>query len=103
PCVEEERYRRLLTTKVPQDIPRDTQDAARSGRRNRAPRVSAKQILGTTNATASTVMAFGVIKNVRKVFQVEEIGWTALEPVRALDHASFRFAEGERAARFGPP
>src|SRR4029450_3796419 len=83
-------------------MPRDTQDAARSGRRNRAPRVSAKQILRTTNATASTVMAFGVIKNVRKVFQVEEIGWTAREPVVALDDASFEFDEGELVALLGP-
>src|SRR5262245_27929454 len=40
-------------------------------------------------------MAFGVIKNVRKVFQLEEIGWTALEHIVALDDASFQFAEGE--------
>src|SRR5260370_12411467 len=83
-------------------MPRDTQDAARSGRRNRAPRVCAKQVSGTANATASTVMAFGVINNVRKVFQLEEIGWSALEPIVALDDASFRFEEGELVALLGP-
>jgi NitT/TauT family transport system ATP-binding protein len=51
---------------------------------------------------ASSLMAFGVIKNVRKVFQLEEIGWTALEPVVALDDASFEFAEGELVALLGP-
>ena len=40
-------------------------------------------------------MAFGVIKHVRKVFQLEEIGWTAVEPVVALDDASFQFEAGE--------
>src|SRR5262249_58826733 len=47
-------------------------------------------------------MAFGVINNVRKVFQLEEIGWTALEPIVALDDASFRFEEGELVALLGP-
>jgi NitT/TauT family transport system ATP-binding protein len=47
-------------------------------------------------------MAFGVINNVQKVFQVEEIGWTALEPVVALEDASFRFEEGELVALLGP-
>ena len=47
-------------------------------------------------------MAFGVIKNVRKVFQLEEIGWTALEPIVALDDASFQFEEGELVALLGP-
>ena len=47
-------------------------------------------------------MAFGVIKNVRKVFQLEEIGWSALEPMVALDDASFRFEEGELVALLGP-
>ena len=47
-------------------------------------------------------MAFGVIKNVRKVFQLEEIGWTALEPVVALDDASFQFEQGELVALLGP-
>src|SRR5260370_9939460 len=83
-------------------MPRDTQDAGRRGRRNRAPRVCAKQVSGTANATASTVMAFGVINNVRKVFQLEEIGWSALEPIVALDDASFRFEEGELVALLGP-
>src|SRR5260370_16245098 len=83
-------------------MPRDTQDAARSGRRYRAPRGCAKQVSGTANATASTVMAFGVINNVRKVFQLEEIGWSALEPIVALDDASFRFEEGELVALLGP-
>ena len=48
-------------------------------------------------------MAFGVIKNVRKVFQLEEIGWSALEPIVALDDASFRFEEGELVALLGKP
>src|SRR5260221_11495666 len=47
-------------------------------------------------------MAFGVINNVRKVFQLEEIGWSALEPIVALDDASFRFEEGELVALLGP-
>lgn len=47
-------------------------------------------------------MAFGVIQNVRKVFQLEEIGWTAREPVVALDDASFEFEEGELVALLGP-
>jgi NitT/TauT family transport system ATP-binding protein len=47
-------------------------------------------------------MAFGVIRNVRKVFQLEEIGWTAREPVVALDDASFEFEEGELVALLGP-
>jgi NitT/TauT family transport system ATP-binding protein len=51
---------------------------------------------------ASKLMAFGVIKNVRKVFQLEEIGWTAREPVVALDDASFQFEEGELVALLGP-
>jgi len=47
-------------------------------------------------------MAFGVIKNVRKVFQLDEIGWTAREPVEALDDASFQFEEGESSRCWGP-
>src|SRR5262245_24539404 len=47
-------------------------------------------------------MAFGVIKNVRKVFQVEEIGWTALEPVVALDDVGVHFDEAGLVASLGP-
>src|SRR6185437_12433615 len=47
-------------------------------------------------------MAFGVIQNVRKVFQVDELGSTALEPVVALDDASFQFEQGELVALLGP-
>jgi NitT/TauT family transport system ATP-binding protein len=47
-------------------------------------------------------MAFGTVKNVRKVFQVEELGSTALEPVVALDDASFEFDAGELVALLGP-
>src|SRR5258707_3555918 len=47
-------------------------------------------------------MAFGVIKNVRKVFQVDELGSTELEPVVALDDASFQFEQGDLVALLGP-
>jgi ABC-type Fe3+/spermidine/putrescine transport system ATPase subunit len=47
-------------------------------------------------------MAFGTLKNVRKVFAVEELGSTALEPVVALDDASFEFDAGELVALLGP-
>ena len=47
-------------------------------------------------------MAFGVIRNVRKVFAVDELGSTALEPVVALDDASFQFDEGDLVALLGP-
>ena len=47
-------------------------------------------------------MAFGVTKNVRKVFQVDELGSTALEPVVALDDASFQFEQGDLVALLGP-
>ncbi len=47
-------------------------------------------------------MAFGVIKNVRKVFAVDELGSTALEPVVALDDASFQFEQGDLVALLGP-
>jgi NitT/TauT family transport system ATP-binding protein len=47
-------------------------------------------------------MAFGTVKNVRKVFAVEELGSTALEPVVALDDASFEFDAGELVALLGP-
>ena len=47
-------------------------------------------------------MAFGVIQNVRKVFAVDEPGSTALEPVVALDDASFQFEQGDLVALLGP-
>src|SRR3977135_739653 len=47
-------------------------------------------------------MGFGVLKNVRKVFQVDELGSTALEPVVALDDASFNFEQGDLIALLGP-
>ena len=47
-------------------------------------------------------MAFGTIRNVRKVFQVAELGSRALEPVVALDDASFEFGEGDLVALLGP-
>src|ERR1700704_2159256 len=47
-------------------------------------------------------MAFGVIKSVRKVFQVDELGSTALEPMVALDDASFEFEQGDLVALLGP-
>jgi NitT/TauT family transport system ATP-binding protein len=53
-------------------------------------------------AEQAGAMAFGVISNVRKVFHVEELGARALEPVVALDDASFEFDEGELVALLGP-
>ena len=47
-------------------------------------------------------MAFGTIKNVRKVFPVGELGSRATEPVVALDDASFSFERGELIALLGP-
>ena len=47
-------------------------------------------------------MAFGVIKNVRKVFEPAELGAGALEPVVALADASFEFGEGDLVALLGP-
>jgi len=47
-------------------------------------------------------MAFGVIKNVRKVFPVDELGSRATEPVVALDDASFQFEQGQLVALLGP-
>jgi NitT/TauT family transport system ATP-binding protein len=47
-------------------------------------------------------MAFGVISNVRKVFEAGEPGSRALEPVVALDDASFEFGEGDLVALLGP-
>jgi NitT/TauT family transport system ATP-binding protein len=47
-------------------------------------------------------MAFGTIRNVRKVFQVAELGSRALEPVVALDDANFEFGEGDLVALLGP-
>jgi NitT/TauT family transport system ATP-binding protein len=47
-------------------------------------------------------MAFGAIRNVRKVFAVAELGSRALEPVVALDDASFEFSEGDLVALLGP-
>jgi NitT/TauT family transport system ATP-binding protein len=47
-------------------------------------------------------MAFGVIQNVRKVFQLDELGSGALEPVVALDDASFEFEQGDLVALLGP-
>src|SRR3981081_4776357 len=59
-----------------------------------------KQVSG--RGAADGLMAFGVIKNVRKVFQVDELGSTALEPVLALDDASFNFEQGDLIALLGP-
>ncbi|MCK9908729.1 ABC transporter ATP-binding protein [Microbacteriaceae bacterium K1510] len=46
-------------------------------------------------------MAFGTIKNVRKVFPVRS-GSSGKEPVVALDDASFTFERGELVALLGP-
>jgi NitT/TauT family transport system ATP-binding protein len=64
-------------------------------------RVFSKQVSGRW-CTADGLMAFGVIKNVRKVFAVDELGSTALEPVVALDDASFQFEQGDLVALLGP-
>jgi NitT/TauT family transport system ATP-binding protein len=63
-------------------------------------RAFSKQVSG--RGAADGLMAFGVIKNVRKVFQVDELGSTALEPVVALDDASFNFEQGDLIALLGP-
>jgi NitT/TauT family transport system ATP-binding protein len=47
-------------------------------------------------------MAFGTVQNVRKVFELEELGARALAPVVALEDASFRFEAGELVALLGP-
>jgi len=47
-------------------------------------------------------MAFGVISNVRKVFDPAELGAGAREPVVALADASFEFGEGDLVALLGP-
>jgi NitT/TauT family transport system ATP-binding protein len=64
-------------------------------------RAFSKQVSGRW-CTADGLMAFGVIKNVRKVFAVDELGSTALEPVVALDDASFQFEQGDLVALLGP-
>ena len=47
-------------------------------------------------------MAFGTIKNVRKVFSAAELKSRSSEPVVALDDANFEFDEGELVALLGP-
>jgi NitT/TauT family transport system ATP-binding protein len=47
-------------------------------------------------------MPFGSIRNVRKVFPVEELMARAAEPVVALDDASLEFEQGEFVALLGP-
>ena len=43
-------------------------------------------------------MAFGTIKNVRKVFSAAELKSRSSEPVVALDDANFEFDEGQLVA-----
>ncbi len=47
-------------------------------------------------------MAFGTIRNVRKVFSAGELISRSREPVVALDDASFDFEEGQLVALLGP-
>jgi NitT/TauT family transport system ATP-binding protein len=47
-------------------------------------------------------MAFGSVKNVRKVFASGELKSPAEEPVVALDDASFEFEQGELISFLGP-
>ena len=47
-------------------------------------------------------MAFGSIKNVRKVFAASELTSRSAEPVVALDDASFEFDEGQLISLLGP-
>jgi NitT/TauT family transport system ATP-binding protein len=47
-------------------------------------------------------MAFGTIRNVRKVFSADELKQRSAEPVVALDNADFEFNEGELVALLGP-
>ena len=47
-------------------------------------------------------MAFGTIRNVRKVFSASELNSRSSEPVVALDDASFEFDEGQLIALLGP-
>jgi len=47
-------------------------------------------------------MAFGTIRNVRKVFSADELQQRSAEPVVALDDADFEFDEGQLVALLGP-
>ncbi len=47
-------------------------------------------------------MAFGTIRNVRKVFSAGELKRRSAEPVVALDDADFEFDEGQLVALLGP-
>src|SRR5690349_20123522 len=47
-------------------------------------------------------MAFGTIRNVRKVFSAGELTSRSAEPVVALDDANFDFDEGQLIALLGP-
>jgi len=47
-------------------------------------------------------MAFGTIRNVRKVFSADELLSRSKEPVIALDDANFDFEEGQLVALLGP-
>src|SRR6201999_2579275 len=47
-------------------------------------------------------MAFGTIRNVRKVFAADELQRRSAEPVVALDDANFEFDEGQLVALLGP-
>ena len=47
-------------------------------------------------------MAFGTIRNVRKVFSAGELLSRSSEPVVALDDANFEFEQGQLVALLGP-
>ena len=52
--------------------------------------------------TSQESMPFGTIRNVRKVFSVDELLTRAAVPVVALDDASLEFEQGEFVALLGP-
>lgn len=71
-----------------------------------APTTFAKQNPGRMAATegdpAKRLMAFGTIRNVRKVFSAGELLSRSKEPVVALDDANFDFEQGQLIALLGP-
>jgi NitT/TauT family transport system ATP-binding protein len=56
----------------------------------------------TQDHPAKTRMAFGTIRNVRKVFSAGELLSRSKEPVVALDDANFDFEQGQLISLLGP-